>query len=177
MPDLLPDKIIRDIPLIRRYSRHNAAADYAFRTFVKDRLNLSNVELDAAVRETTDAVWAQIDCTTCGNCCRTLQIVVDDSDIARLSRRLGLTLKAFAQRYVRVAEDRVKHLPTPCPFLDPDNRCTVYEDRPQSCRDFPYLHDAGFRKRSLTMLENTAVCPIVFNVWQALKQRFRAGAG
>jgi Fe-S-cluster containining protein len=23
-----------------------------------------------------------------------------------------------------------------CPFLGQDNRCTIYDDRPQSCRDF-----------------------------------------
>jgi hypothetical protein len=47
----------------------------------------------------------------------------------------------------------------------------VYEDRPQACRDFPYLHTKGFRGRSLTALANATMCPIVFNVWQRLKQR------
>ena len=65
----MPDKIIRDIPLIQRYSRHNEGEDFAFRAFLKGRLNLSDEELDAVAQETTDEVWKQIDCLTCGNCC------------------------------------------------------------------------------------------------------------
>jgi len=169
----MPDRIIREIPLIQRYSRHNEAEDFRFRTFLKVRLNLSNKELDAIVQETTDAVWQQIDCTACAHCCRTLQIVVDQKDIRRLAARLGMTPGRFSQQYVRVAEDGTLHFASmPCPFLGSDNRCMVYEDRPQACREFPYLHNDGFRTRTLTMIANTAVCPIVFNVWQRLKQRF-----
>jgi len=47
----------------------------------------------------------------------------------------------------------------------------VYEDRPQACRDFPYVHEPNFRSRTLSMIDNTATCPIVFNVWQQLKGR------
>jgi Fe-S-cluster containining protein len=168
----MPDQIIREIPLIQRYSRHNEGEDIRFRTFLKVRLDLSNAELDVVVQETTDAVWQQIDCTTCGNCCRTLQIVVDNKDIRRLAARLDISPQMFSRRYVQTSKDGSKYFASlPCPFLDSDNRCTVYEDRPQACREFPFLHKDGFRHRTLSMIENTAVCPIVFNVWQRLKQR------
>ncbi|MCW3053673.1 MAG: Fe-S-oxidoreductase, partial [Chthonomonadales bacterium] len=163
----MPEKLIRDIPLIQRYSRHNEAEDYSFREFLKVRLNLSNKELDKIAQETTEEVWKQIDCLACGNCCRTLQIVVDDNDIQRLARRLTMTPQQFSRQYVQIAPDRTKHfIATPCSFLGVDNRCSVYEDRPQACRDFPYLHAADFRSRSLMMIANTSTCPIVFNVWQ-----------
>lgn len=169
----MPDALIREIPLIQRYSRHNQAQDYRFRAFLKEHLPLSSVELDAIVSQTTDAVWNQIDCTSCAHCCRSLQVVVDNQDIRRLAARLGMTFQQFSRRYVQVTKDRTKcFAATPCAFLGADNRCSVYEDRPQACRDFPYLHVDGFRSRTLMMVENTAVCPIVFNVWQALKQRF-----
>lgn len=171
----MADQLIRDIPLIKRYSRRNEEDDYRFRAHLKS-LDVSNAELDATVRETTDAVWAQIDCTTCGHCCRSLQIVVDDKDILRLSTRLGMTAKQFSQRYVGIAEDKTKYFTsTPCTFLSEDNRCTVYEDRPRACRDFPYLREDNFRGRTLMMIANTEVCPIVFNVWQQLKRRYRRG--
>ena len=166
------DSLIREIPLIQRFARHNEDDDYRFRDFLKTRLNRSTSETDSIVRNTTDEVWKQIDCTQCGNCCRTLQVVVDDQDIKRLSARLSATPAEFARRYVTVAADRTKHFShSPCRFLGDDNRCTVYEDRPAACRDFPYLHQPHFVSRSLMMIENTATCPIVFNVWQALKER------
>ena len=170
----MADKIIRDIPLIQRYARHNAGEDFAFRAFLKGRLNLSNEALDAVAQETTDAVWKQIDCLTCGNCCRTLQIVVDDQDIQRLARRLSTTPRQFSKQYVETDEYKTQYLKsTPCSFLGADNRCSVYEDRPQACRDFPYLHAEDFRSRTLMMIDNAAVCPIVFNVWQQLKERLK----
>jgi hypothetical protein len=139
---------------------------------VKTRLSLSNADLDAVVEETTNSVWSQIDCLTCGNCCKTLQIVVDDRDIRRLANRLQLSPKAFRQRYVATAEDGVQHFATsPCPFLGEGNACRVYDDRPQACRDFPYLHAGHFRQRTLVTMDNQQICPIVFNVWQALKKR------
>lgn len=166
------DRIIRELPLIRRYSRHNAAEDVGFRTFLKNRLKMPDKELDGIVQETTDAVWAEIDCTTCANCCRTFEIIVDDRDIKRLAARLGVSLRSFLKQYVTIEPDKTKHFSlSPCPFLGEDNLCTVYEDRPQSCRDFPYLHSGGFRQRTFTMLENVEECPIVFNVWQRLKSR------
>jgi len=169
----MSDQIIREIPLIGRYSRHNEDADWRFRAYIKGYLNLSDEKLDTVVREETDRVWAQIDCTTCGNCCRTLQIVVDDADIKRLSTRLGIAPREFSKRYVKTdSETRQKHFASsPCSFLGEDNCCSVYEDRPQACRDFPYLHAPGFRRRSIMMVSNLSTCPIVFNVWQALKAR------
>jgi uncharacterized protein len=168
-----PDGLIRELPRIRRYARQNEETDYRFRDYLKHQLPLSNDQLDSVVQEITTEVWGQINCLSCGNCCKTLQIVVGDRDIARLSKRLGMTIKEFSAQYVGVAEDGVKHfLSTPCSFLGEGNACTVYEDRPQACRDFPYLHDTNFRSRTLMMIENCATCPIVFNVWDRLKKRF-----
>jgi Fe-S-cluster containining protein len=170
----MPDQIIRDLPRIARYARHNEEQDYRFRDYLKNELAVPDAELDASVRGITDAVWSQIECTSCAHCCKRLQIVVDDRDIRRLADRLKMAVGAFKARYVAVAADKVKHfVSSPCPFLGDDGFCTVYEDRPQACRDFPYLHDAGFRSRSLTMVENVGFCPIVFNVWQELKQRYQ----
>ena len=169
-----PAPVIRDLPRIARLARQHRAENEGFRLYLKMQVPLSNQDLDTVVRETTEAVWQQIDCLTCGNCCRTLQIVVDDKDIRRLSARLKLSLRDFTQKYVAVAEDRVKHfIHTPCAFLGDDNRCSVYEDRPQACRDFPYLHNIPFRTRTMVMVENLGTCPIVFNVWESLKERFK----
>src|SRR5690349_7663272 len=170
----MSDQIIREIPLIQRYSRHNEAEDMRFRTFIKFKLDLSNAELDKVVRETTDEVWKHIDCTACAHCCRTMQIEVDNKDIKRLAERLQMSVSQFSKRYIAIAEDKTKHFTTvPCPFLGQDNLCTVYDDRPQACRDYPYLYEDHFRSRTLSMIDNAAACPIVFNVWQALKHRFK----
>jgi Fe-S-cluster containining protein len=167
----MPEKIITQLPLIRRYAHHNEAQDQRFRIFLKTT-NISNVALDTLVQETTETVWQQIDCLKCANCCKTLEVVVDSNDIKRLSRRLRISQLVFQQKYIGLIENGVKYLKSqPCVFLGLDNRCSVYEDRPKACKDFPYLLNKGFRSRSLTMLAKLEVCPIVFNVWQQLKNK------
>jgi uncharacterized protein len=58
---------------------------------------------------------------------------------------------------------------SPCSFHE-DNKCHVYEDRPQNCRDYPYLHKSGFSYRTMGMIERTFTCPIVFTVTEDLKE-------
>jgi Fe-S-cluster containining protein len=171
-PPLQGAKIIRDIPLIERYARNNEADDYRFRSFLKGRLNMITERTDEIVRATTDEVWQHIDCTKCANCCKTLPVVVDNADVKLLAARLGISQQQFLDKYVTMdAFGDKQFASTPCPFLGDDNLCTVYEERPKACHDFPYLHAEHFTSRSLMMISNTGTCPIVFNVWQELKTR------
>ncbi len=170
----MPEKLIREIPLIKRYSRHNENEDWSFRAFLKGNSRLSAEKIDREVEALTEEIWKEIDCTTCANCCKTLQIVIDDHDIARLALHLKLNVAQFTEKYVVREPDGVKLFKSsPCPLLGEDNRCTVYDVRPQACRDFPFLHEKEFSSRSISMIENCATCPIVFNVWNQLK--FKVG--
>jgi uncharacterized protein len=165
------EKLITEIPLIQHYAARREDENWRFRTFVKHRLDMEDDELDSVVKETTDSVWSRIDCTRCAHCCRTLQVVVDNEDAARLARRLGIGTAEFNKLYVKVDEFNERYLAaTPCPFLK-ENLCSVYEDRPKACRDFPYLHEPGFRTRMIMVIQNTAVCPIVYNTCERLKSR------
>ena len=166
--------IVREIPLIEKLARNNESDDNRFRAHLKGKLNLSTVATDLIVKETTEQVWQHIDCRDCANCCKKLPVVVDNADINRLSKRLNISIKEFTHRYTHVTEHGEKQFKTtPCPLLGTDNLCTVYEDRPKACTEFPYLYEKHFTSRSITMLCNTEVCPIVFNVWKELK--FRLG--
>jgi Fe-S-cluster containining protein len=168
---MLSQRIITEIELMERYANDRADENWRFRTYVKHRLNLGDAALDTVVRDTADEVMEQVDCTTCGHCCRTLQIVVDDFDIGRIARRLGEKPEVVKRKYVRREKDgELVFNRQPCPFLE-GNICTVYEDRPQACRDYPFLHETGFRQRMLMFLDNTFVCPIVFNTCESLKRR------
>jgi Fe-S-cluster containining protein len=74
-------------------------------------------------------------------------------------------------KYLRVDEDKdyvVKS--SPCPFLGADNYCSVYEDRPKACREYPHTD----RKKMVQILDltlkNTQVCPAVFEMVERLKK-------
>jgi Fe-S-cluster containining protein len=57
----------------------------------------------------------------------------------------------------------------PCHFLE-GTKCSIYEHRFTECREFPHLHRPGFTKRLFGMLMYYNMCPIIFNVVEALKK-------
>ncbi|HPU00122.1 MAG TPA: YkgJ family cysteine cluster protein [Armatimonadota bacterium] len=163
-------RVITDPATVEQRARDAARENVSFRAWLKFRCETSDPEVDALVRETTDQVWRHIDCIACAQCCRCLSITLDDRDIARLARRLHLSIKQFTRRYVEGTGDQRAFNQRPCPFLQ-SGACSVYSDRPQACRDFPYLHDPGFRHRMLGLLEFSLLCPVIYNTLELLKRR------
>ncbi len=93
-------------------------------------------------------------------CCRNLNLFLYPYDVLRLKQRLGISSDTFIEQYsdivlrpseffpevlLRMSENQEKT----CPFLS-DKGCSVYADRPDTCRTFPLeqglLYNAGTRK-------------------------------
>ncbi len=75
----------------------------------------------------------------------------------------------FIDTYLNVDEEGdfvVKS--TPCPFLGPDNFCSIYEDHPSDCRRFPYTDEDILLKRPQLTLNHSTFCPITYYVLERL---------
>lgn len=137
------------------------------------RLQAGEEGLAAALDQILADVSAQIDCTACGRCCRQTGPQVDDADLARLGAGLNLSLAEMKARLLRpmwpgAAEtDQVWLLPAPCPLHD-GRLCTVYEHRPQVCRDFPQAVGANAVERLQIWVEYARICPITFNTMEQI---------
>jgi uncharacterized protein len=57
----------------------------------------------------------------------------------------------------------------PCPLLV-GNLCSCYDHRPECCRSYPHLHKNGRMWSLLRIVEDVSVCPIVYNVYERLKE-------
>jgi Fe-S-cluster containining protein len=83
-----------------------------------------------------------LDCLACpALCCRQAGYVeVSETDIRRLAKYLGLTVRAFEEKHIvdkpRRGLKRIKAGYETCQFLDNDRRCSVYEARPKDCRGY-----------------------------------------
>lgn len=97
-------------------------------------------------------------------------INVEDSDAARLAAYLNMTIDNFQNRYVERSSAGTLAVMNaiPCHFLS-NNKCTVYEARPNECREFPGLHKPGFNDRLFATFMHYGRCPIIYNVIEALK--------
>lgn len=85
----------------------------------------------------------QFKCSGCGECCRwTGAVLLTESDLPRLADHLKVSEQEFIDRHTRLAPNRqqLALLDKPdgsCEFLE-ENRCALYEARPEQCRTFPY---------------------------------------
>jgi hypothetical protein len=79
-------------------------------------------------------------CEMCGRCCRQPNIIIRPEEVDRISFASKIPLHEFISGYiVRTTDGRLLFSKTdPCAFLDTDNRCRIWKDRPEICRDFPY---------------------------------------
>jgi uncharacterized protein len=86
-------------------------------------------------------------------CCRDLNQFLTPYDILRLKNRLGLSSSLFLERYTSQQTGPETGLPIitlktdfskkhKCPFVTPTG-CSVYEDRPSSCRTYPLVRLAS----------------------------------
>jgi uncharacterized protein len=169
-PRILGHAIVSDPTSTERRAVELAQQNVRFRVWIKGFDDLDDTDLDSLVRATADEVWEHIDCQSCGRCCRLDEITVDQKDIARLARRLKMTGVEFTRRYIRSTQGEMGMKAAPCPFFGA-SKCTVYEHRPQTCRDFPFLHSSGFRYRLLVLIEFSPLCPVIFNTLEVLKRR------
>lgn len=117
------------------------------------------------------AVFEEVDCLQCANCCKTTSPIFYQSDIERVARSLRIKPGDFVEKYLRIDDDRDYVLKSsPCPFLDANNYCQVYEDRPKACREYPHTDRKKMVQITELTLKNTLVCPAVFEMVERLKR-------
>jgi uncharacterized protein len=128
--------------------------------------------VDAQARELHEDAFARIDCTRCANCCKTMQPGFTAEDVARIAARLGMTREEFVSAYLEADQwGDLQTRTTPCPFLGEDDRCRIYEVRPEACRGFPHTDKEGFIWRSHQHAANTLTCPAAYHVVKGLRRR------
>ncbi len=130
--------------------------------------------LDATVHRLHDDAFGQFDCLACANCCKTISPIITDKDIERLAKHLKVKPADFTRQHLRIDNDGdyVFNI-SPCPFLMPDNYCTVYEQRPKACREYPHTNRKRFYQLLKLSLKNCEVCPVVFEIAQKLKKIYQ----
>jgi len=81
-------------------------------------------------------------------CCSNIDIMLTPYDVVRMKKRLGMSSEEFIIKYTVMKKDEKSSHPYAylkmsgdeerrCPFLVVPDGCTIYEDRPVSCRYYP----------------------------------------
>lgn len=130
--------------------------------------------LDDVVHELHEEAFQRIDCLKCANCCKTTSPIFYDRDVDRIAKRLRMRPSDFIAKYLHIDEDKDYVLNVaPCPFLDNENYCLIYEDRPTACREYPHTNRKRFFQILDLTLKNTYVCPAAFEIVEEMKKKLK----
>jgi uncharacterized protein len=156
-----PDKL----SILAKAARKEHAA------LVKRLISRNNRKLDELVHRIHETVFDTINCLDCANCCRTLGPRVTDADVQRIAAKLRITPSAFVEKHLVVDEDGdFIFRSMPCPFLEMDNYCSVYDVRPKACREYPHTDRRRIYQVLPLTLKNNAICPAVYEILELLKK-------
>lgn len=127
-------------------------------------------DLDGEVHYLHQQVFREIDCLECANCCQSLGPRITDRDIERIAAATRSKPHEVVERYLRIDEDKDYVFKTmPCPFLMPDNYCSIYEDRPKACREYPHTDRKKFFQLATLSIRNSYTCPAVHEILERLR--------
>ncbi len=129
-------------------------------------------DLDIQFEIAHDQVFENVDCLSCGNCCKTTSPMWNETDIQRVANQLKMKVSAFLDAYlIKDSDDDWVFKSSPCPFLtESENTCQIYSHRPKACKEYPHTN----RKNMMGILEltskNTLICPAVSQIMEKLEQ-------
>lgn len=164
---LAPVKLETDLARIAKAELEKERENLHFKEVLQ---NSDAAVIDEVVQKLNIEITTQVDCTACGNCCKTLMINVTQPEADNLALHLQIPESELKEKYIETSltGDRMIVNAIPCHFLT-GTRCSIYEHRFAGCREFPGMHLPGFTSRLFTTFMHYGRCPIIYNVVEELK--------
>lgn len=163
-------EIVTDLEQIKRLAKKKEEENWGFRSFLKSGI-FPPSQIDKMALSLYKKIVTRINCKTCGNCCQKLPFQVLDTDIEKLANRLNLKHDQVIKQYLKPSQEEKEKYETkaiPCPFLK-GTTCSVYQDRPIDCISYPHINKRSLVSRLISVIHNCEICPIVFNLYEAMK--------
>jgi uncharacterized protein len=128
-------------------------------------------KLDITIQQIHHTTFDNIDCLQCANCCKTTSPIFYAKDVERAAKHLRIKAVDFEKQYLRIDGDGDFVLQqSPCAFLMDDNMCSIYEARPNACREYPHTNRKNFHQITDLTYNNSLICPAVVSILDQLKK-------
>lgn len=156
------------------YARRNEKKNLQFRIWLKTHVD--EEDLDERCRRLHDEYFAQYDCSKCRNCCKSCHGSIPEEDFQKDADHLGISREEFIEKYIDIEKGGdegnydTKHMP--CDFLNEDGACMLGENKPEACVKYPYTAEPGRLWALYSMIDNTAVCPVAYEIFEELKREY-----
>lgn len=140
------------------------------KTFFRTLKKKKNIDHEFSVLH--NEAFGTFNCLDCANCCSSISPIILQNDIDRIAKYLKISASEFLQEHLYMDEDGdFVFNQTPCPFLLPNNYCSIYESRPKACRKYPHTDRRKMYQILDLTLKNCEICPIVYGIVEEIKKR------
>lgn len=159
---------------LREYLQQAQSKKQLHKRFFKRLAKQNPKIIDEEFHDLHHEVFEEVNCLDCAHCCKTVGPLLRPSDVKRLAKYLKLTEGEFEKQYLRRDEDGDLVMRTlPCPFLEADNRCSVYHIRPRACREYPHTDQVNTKEILKITEKNIRYCPAVYLMVERMRMRFQ----
>ncbi len=145
-----------------------------FRYFLTRLETVQPRGLNKKVQKLDKEVWAETDCLACANCCKTMTPTFTNKDIKRIAAHFKVTPEAFKEKWLYKERSTGDWMNTrqPCQFLNlKDNKCSIYEIRPEDCSGFPHHHKKVFTDWVHVYKQNVEYCPATYKLVEKMMEQ------
>jgi uncharacterized protein len=163
-------KLELKLSIIRKIASQKKQENWDFRSMLKAS-NLTPETIDTVAHELYQELKDQIDCTSCGHCCKTITPIISEADIKRIAKFLHISVRSTKQQWISKHDQMGLILNSlPCPFLK-NRKCSIYPARPHDCRSYPHLHKKRILNYFTSIFSHIDMCPIVFHFYEGMKAK------
>ena len=159
---------------IRQFKKKVKKTSRSLRNFLTRTENNPPKYFDATAEQIDKEVWAETDCLSCANCCKSMSPTFKYADLKRISAHFNMTIQEFKDKwlYFDKGENDWMNVRKPCQFLDRQtNMCTIYAIRPMDCAEFPHLTKKRMKDYMHLPKQNLEYCPATYKWVEKLKER------
>ena len=145
-----------------------------FRSFLTKLEKAPPKDLHKRLDQIDQQVWAETDCLTCGNCCKSMTPTFTPADIKRISTHFHMTPSEFKDKWLMYEkrDGDWQNKKQPCQFLNlKDNKCSIYAIRPADCAGFPHLTKRKATDYIHVHQQNLEYCPATYRMVEVLKEQ------
>ena len=146
--------------------------NWMFRTFLK--MCADEKELDKQFKRLHEEIFSQYDCSKCRNCCREYTIEIPKKDLEKIAKKLEMSKSLVISTFLKKEPKNENYLTQgdSCVFLNQEGACILGHCKPEACRDYPFTNQPGRMGSLMDIVQNTAICPIVFEIYERLKLEY-----
>jgi uncharacterized protein len=157
---------------LRSFKKKVVLNKRAFRSFLTRLENKPPRGLDKIAEAVEPEVWKEVDCLSCANCCKVMTPTFTVKDIKRISAHFSMTPAEFKDKWLMYEkrDGDWQNKKQPCQFLNlQDNKCSIYEIRPEDCSGFPHLSKKKMTDYMHVHKQNLIYCPATYTMVEKMK--------